>query len=310
MFGRHQDTTWTYVLNIVRLRRLFEHTRKLADRIEDGQEKYDGEYIFDRHYIAALVDGVIEELNRVVYHGAVLCPEKAGRYYDRFDALRTQARSFITGASEAVRGEDADSADIASSPEFKLLAEALVWMRGRGETGGDSPLALMFDVVDGAVVSAREVDPGAAIHASWDVQRAETHHLNAVDLELVGAGTGIAAPEQWVDECRPLRLLLGGAAPTSCNHSGGEVPSWSVAVTGNQVSVFGTVAGSGVFVEVALTGHAPSDFLLLYMADGGIPVPQGMRRHETRRGTVHWLYGVDRERLETAVRGVGERLFA
>ena len=43
----------------VRFRKLLENTRGIIDLFDDGREKLEGEFIYDRQYVVSLVDKVI-----------------------------------------------------------------------------------------------------------------------------------------------------------------------------------------------------------------------------------------------------------
>ncbi len=299
MFSRHRDTRLPFVLQIVRLRRLLEHTRRVMNLVEDAREKLEGEYIFDRHYILALVDRAMEELGRVVYHGAVVCPAKRDAFYDRHDAVRDRSRELFEEGRWDSRGLEVEDS-LEASVEFRMLSAAIEWMEGvEGERS--SVLALMFEVVDAVLGSVEGVQPVSS--RLWEVVVSGVRHRIAwVDLELVEEGEGESVVPL---NSAPLRVLLGGAE-SLVEGGGGRGADWIAAVSGDQVSFFkGTGAGGGwVYVEAALTGHAASDYLLVYDR-GDLALPEGLKRRETAGGVVWWLYDVDRADLEQVLARVG-----
>ncbi len=312
MFARHRDNTLPFVLKVVRLRRLLEHTRRLMDLVDDGHEKHDGEYIFDRQYIVALVDGVMDELGRVLYHGAVMRPDRVGRCYALHDALRAGARTLISAGTEPAADQDATGDDsVLNSPEFRLLAKALAWMETPPDSRGMSPLDLMFDVVDASIASLRDTPLDGVATGTWHVVKSGVRHrLVRVDLETLGLPDATEAGTPAGAGCAPLRLLLlgaesGGPAATTAAECSSD---WTVATSGNQVSLFGDARGGAVHVEAALTGHPPSDFLLVHASSRELEMPAAMKRRSTPNGVVHWLYDVDRAQLDAVVRDVGHIL--
>jgi len=94
-----KSVTSDFCIQTIRFRELLRKTQALMHLIDDGQEKLSGEYILDFHYIASLIENIIDNLRLLVFNACVLVPEGGEALYLSYDAHRATARNMLLTAT-------------------------------------------------------------------------------------------------------------------------------------------------------------------------------------------------------------------
>lgn len=138
-----------YSLNIIRFKKVLEYSKKLMALFEDGREKSKGEYIFDFHYVASLIEKIADTLDKIVYNAAVLEPRDSYRLYMTLDTYRNEARKMILSAKSPKKvnlpHNDPSSGGL-PEPEYFLLEKVISWFDGSTQNSVPYVKSFMADV--------------------------------------------------------------------------------------------------------------------------------------------------------------------
>ncbi|OQX61270.1 MAG: hypothetical protein B5M56_09500 [Desulfococcus sp. 4484_241] len=297
----------------IRFRKLLENANGLLGLFDDGHEKLGGDYILDSHYVASLVDGIIEKLGMIVHDGCVLSPGDTETLYARYDEHKTVANGFIarskekTAVPKPTAGSGSEPEDPVGFPEYRLLADVLEWCNG--ETSGRT----VMDLVKQSVVRGlQELDELVSL---------EERKKKGVLLEAPGGGE-IRAIELWagseafmprparfdVNESLPLKLLLMGAGDSP----DGSGSRWTALVDRDELSLSCMDEGKIFRMDVTASGHRNLDYVFLF-ADKGWEkkhdLPGEFRIESTDRGMLAWMFDVPVKAIEDSLITIGRTLF-
>lgn len=300
-------------LLIARFRKLLENARAVMNLMEDGREKLREEYIFDRHYVTSLVDGVIERAGMMAFDASVLVPEGGEAVFLLHDRLKTEAISLFLNNEGANHEAIANQmpGPLPEEPELRMLACVIAWMSGT--LPGDRPSMMafirkVFDTAAPAVLAAH--DPGAAkTTLTWECGGV-ANQVAVADLE---AGSNSPAPENWREvECRPLELLLTG--PETTEPTGGKTASirhWAAVTAKDRLSLRRLDPGFRIDLETNVSGHLDADFIFLFAehpAQLAPFLPEGFHLEKTAVGEMAWRYDTPGQDLETGLARIGSAL--
>lgn len=152
-----------YSLNIIRFKKILEYSRKMMDLFEDGREKAKGEYIFDFHYVASLIEEIADMLDKIVYNASILEPYQSFKLYSTLDGYKEEARKMLLSAksSEKVNlpHNDLSSGEL-PEPEYFLLEKVISWFDGSAKNSIPYVKTFMADVFSHILGSDLVFQPG------------------------------------------------------------------------------------------------------------------------------------------------------
>lgn len=304
-----------FCIETIRFKKFLENARVLLDLFADGREKVLGEYIFDRHYVVTLIDGVVDRLGMMVFDAVVLAPESGEGLYAAYDRHKLAARNLI---EKGTAGTGA-AADDGTDPEFRLLSEVLKWCEGAGPADGTSVLAFMrrtfFQVI-------QRLESNAA----------KERKKNALEKAgIPAAGMGIYVVDLWKDAVEtpaknrsvrdfasiPFRRLLvdagQGNAETPGLPSGNGAARWVAAVSEYQLSLSALRPDARLRLETLASGHESSDFIFIFADSQALLdkiLPDGFHVERADDGQFAWSLDMRAKTIEDALMIIGRNLFA
>ncbi len=298
-------------LHIARLASFLRRARQLRDLADDAKEKYQEDYVFDRHYVSSLTDSSLERLEELLFDAQVMAGWDDA-LEQRFRACHAQAETLYSGAVTPL-DDDAPGEPLKNEPEYRLLAAFSRWIDGGPKAADPSVMALVHKAV-GSVFTAVRDDRSLA--AGRGLASLEVTQSEAV-IEIADLGGGVEQQDGKVASvrhvhCEPLILMLLGAGDEGTEPStlSGGAPS-SLAVVDRQHLSFRQVSGdSTVFLETTFTGRHRSNWLFLYQ--GGdlasmFEPPAGTRAEPTAGGRVLWFDGPP-ARMDRTLSNLGAEL--
>ena len=302
-----------FCIQTIRFKKFLENARALLDLFEDGREKVLGEYIFDRHYVVSLIDGVVERLGMMVYDACVLVPKSGEELYTGYDRLKLAAGNLI-GGSGTVRGNGAHAAS--TDPEYQLLSDALRWFNGKDAPDDTTVMDFMkhifFDVLQGL----------ESIDGMNDEALFESSGVKAADM-------GIYLVDLWKDALAlpeksrsfrefnsiPLKHLLMDAAGKGAKAGAPDIPNnpgWVATVSEYQLSLNALKPGFQFRLETLASGYEQSDFIFIF-ADKSASLkdilPAGFHIETTDYGQFAWNLDVSTKTIEDSLMIIGRNLF-
>lgn len=299
-------------LQFARFRKLLENTRAIMNLVEDGREKLREEYIFDRHYVTSLLDGVMERAGMLVFDAVVLAPEGGEALYRLYDRLKAFAvERFIKGEGKEQSGcfTPSDTKTLPEEPELRLLSCALDWVTGPLPDGEPSMMDLVRLVFDHTIACLRGGSEMAKKRLEWN--RGGTRHvIDVVDLEEgdVKEGSGYDLG------CRPLGTMMAGAGWEGPQKQEGEAKTtrnWIAYTEKNQLSLRGTDDDNRLYLEATLSGHTDADFAFFFAEDPLDPksfLPEAFHVEKTGLGAMAWNYDLPGQDMEYNLSQLGARL--
>jgi len=254
-------------LSSVRMKHMLDQAHAIIDLCADGREKLTGAYIFDRHYIFSLVDRIIDLSREMVFDASVTAPDGIRSSYAAFDNCKSAAEKLFLKNTDT---EDADDAadGFEDTVEYRLLQRALNWIGCPEETPGVSVIGLLDRVLRHVFGAFEKSATASLMPYRLDIPCAGiTHRIACVDMD--GAVRSGADQSLSLDDlqCRPLSLLVAGAcpdadpAPSSDNR---PVKNWWALAGSEDVSIFGTAAGSPVWLDADITADDDGGHVLLW----------------------------------------------
>ncbi|NOZ02370.1 MAG: hypothetical protein GXP54_10840 [Deltaproteobacteria bacterium] len=312
--GRSDDSTELRIRSI-RFRRLLEDVRSALDIMADAREKRDDEFIFDRHYVTALVDRLMDAAGKMVMDAAILAPRSGSALYDALDSCRGLGQASLLEPAEwndVDRGQERTGL---VEPEYRMLDRALEWMNegAEGECCSIQSLVdLVFECALDAEASRRR--PG---NLSFRLDTAG-HRFDLLPLfdGVVDAGDGPVedGPVSEMDvHCRPLgRLLMGSDGNKDADGSDDRKGRrWAAVVSPEHLDAVCIDDGAPIHVTATMSLHADSDFAFAAFRDAHVD-SRALPSFTTRkagRWTMIWRYGADTGDLEEAMIRLGGRVF-
>ncbi|MFH0900638.1 MAG: PEP/pyruvate-binding domain-containing protein [Pseudomonadota bacterium] len=80
-----------------RFRQLLDHNTRVLQLFADGTEKLGGEFVFDRQYIATIVNQVFDLVGKIAYDLNSIADQKYSQLYEVLDRLRAEAQGELAG---------------------------------------------------------------------------------------------------------------------------------------------------------------------------------------------------------------------
>lgn len=301
----------------LRFRNLLDNAWAVYDCVRDGEEKLGGEFIFDGHYVAALVDAVLENLARAVFDASVLSPGSAARLYASYDRLRAEARTVPAPGSGTDPGPGHRVArdELQDFPEFRMLERAIAWIRGGDGPRGASALSLLHGLVEDGIRGLEAARGLPAGHGTLRFEAGGTLHL--LHVLAHGGGVRAAAGEELALRdlrSKPLGLMLIGA---NCRPAGASeidraaVREWWTLAGEERIDLW-TGEGAGGLRLHARLGGTRGDFIFFFLrapADPGEFVPESFRVERGELGAACWAFGGPAGNLENELIHLGRWLF-
>ncbi len=289
-----------FCLETIRFKKLLENARGVLDLFADGREKMQGEYIFDRHYVVSLIDGVLDRLGMMVYDAGVLVPDNGEPLYTVFDTHKQTARNLIdTNAAGFSKAADFDD------PEYRLLAAAEEWFNGKDKKNDETVMGFIkqtfYSVVSG-------LEPEAFLGRL------------AEKKELLMTETGLYVIDLWKDarglpeskrtpadfNSIPLRHLLMDTPSFPAE------PAWIAAVSEYQMSLQSLKKDCRFRLETLASGYEPSDFIFVFTDKAAIfdsMLPPVFHIETTAFGQFAWSLGLSANTIEDTLMVIGKKLF-
>lgn len=302
---------------VLRFRNLLDNAWAVYDCLSDGEEELEGEFIFDGHYVAALVEAVLENLGRAIFDASVLSPGSAARLYASYDRLKAEARTLLASGSGADPGPGHRVArdELRDFPEFRKLERVIAWIRGGNGPRGASALSLLHGLVEDGIRGLEAARGFPAGHGTLRLEAGGTLHL----LHVLAHGGGVSAAagaDLALRDLRskPLGLMLIGA---DCRPAGASqldraaVREWR-ALAGEERIDLWTGEGAGGLRLHARLGGTRGDYVFLFVrapVDPAEFVPENFRIERGELGAACWTFGGPAGDLENELIHLGRWLF-
>jgi hypothetical protein len=297
-------------LQHVRFRHVLENAQALMSLLDDGREKMGGDYILDRHYVESLLDTVTEKAGAVVFDACILAPEGGEALYDRFDAIKKQARQvLLAGDGE---GEKAIDADL--EPEYRLLSRVLEWIDGARTAAGETLMGFIRGVFDHIVLGCREsTDTIDRIETLTIISGGARNTIHLVDTDRILVARSAEDMPGGEESRRTLRLLLDGRdGAESSRADGAPEKTWLGVTGGRHLSLRRRGAGGVLRIEACPGAFADAGILFVYDGRGlnfaDVLPASGFRVERSARGTLGWMYAKEAEEFENGVIQLGRHL--
>lgn len=298
--GRNQgfsSTRWR--LHGARLGSFLANARAIRELADDARRKYDGDFVFDRQYVVTVIERTTERLDALLFDARVLG-------VDTSSLERTSAQ--CKAAGRAISAPGAAAATSASGerddPAYSLLARCSEWMDGPADVDGScvmSLLRLTTDLVAEVVDEDRELEVQAPVPEL-------TYAAGRLRVADLGGGVEVTDEGRLSVRdihCRPLGVLLAGAAEGAAGAGGGE-NRWLAVVDRRHVSLRRERRGTRFLLEATLAGESRTDWVFVYSTRGAPPEVPGMRSEPTERGWVSWQSGD--ESVDQVLVGLGAEI--
>lgn len=301
---RKEPEIRNFCIQVLRFKKFLENARALLDLFADGREKAEEDYIFDRHYVVSLIDGVVERLGMMVYDACVLAPNRGEDLYAGYDRMKVAAKNLM-----AAGGKTTASTGPGAEPEYQLLSAALQWFNGKGVQSTETVMGFikqMFShVLQGAGLP--ETDKKRAMLENSGLQVMDKG-LYAVDIWRDSLGLPEKPRTTGDFSNTPLRHLLMAAGD---GNTGGRA-DWVAAVSEYQLSLDSLKPGTPFRLETLASGQEHSDFIFVSAGktvnlDGVLP--SGFHIEATDEGFLAWNLDVSTKTIEDSLMIIGRGLF-
>ncbi len=322
------DTLTSLRLESVRFRKLLALCREMMDLAQDGQEKYRGEYILDRHYVITLVDAVLDRLSSFTTNSLFLLPEQADKRFETLDVLKKHAVVLEKTGNLVPRLKPSESEGSPESsphqePEYQLLAKALQWMDGGELPEDEDVLHWVLDLLERMVVEPTRpvADPSGLTTLELDTQ-CTNNRIEFADLTLPSGADTSSTTESPSLHCRPFVLMLIGAeedekkednSALSSEEATKRFQNWFAVADADHLDLRRVGTTSPLRLVASISGHEASDFIFLYgPRDQKLEERLGdaFRVQTTGRGFMAWMVGESPDETERNLIQLGKQLFA
>jgi len=310
----HRETgVRDFCIQTIRFKKFLENARALLDFFEDGREKVHGEYIFDRHYVVSLIDGIVERLGMMVYDACILVPENGQELYATYDKHKLTAANLIgSGASGSMSAETNEADD----PEYQLLSDVLRWFDGAAATEEISVMDFMKQIFFYVIQGLETVD------------RSKNRTLFE-NSNVLAADRGIYLIDLWKDALAlpkekrassdfnsiPLKHLLMDAGGRDAKAGAGDIQTnglWVAAVSEYQLSLNALNQDFQFRLETLASGYEQSDFIFVFAdktAALDTILPAGFHVENSNYGQFAWNLDVSAKTIEDSLMIIGRNLF-
>lgn len=303
-------------LEFIRFQKFLENMRAVLRFAEDAKDKLTEEYVFDRHYILSLVDGVLEEATLLAFNASVLTPEAGSRIYARLDAQKEFAQNeFLKPDSLRTESFVVPPSGLDADQETLWLHAVLNWIAGPLPQNRPSLGSFIRYAADEVMEHCRkEALIQKAGRLVRQVQLSGHGSLKAVDFGKTASPAGEPVTSAEHINCRPFGLLVlglldteapGGAASKEPGNS-----RWML-FDEDELSLRIKREHTVVHLEAALYGNVSSDFIFLYSRDPfdlKSICPRDAWVEKTEQGTLAWIYDAPAEHLEKQLIQLGSEL--
>ena len=300
-----------YCVQTIRFKKLLEDASALMDLFADGQEKKEGEYILDNHYVTTLIGSMVERLGMIVYDACSLSPDSVETLYPMFDHHKGEAAGLIsrtvTNGLVAARTDEAAESSPLAYPEFQLLEHTLEWFDGAGENS-------VMDLMKLALtVSIQGIERKASFKdtiRSFEKGMAKAEYpIYMVDLwkDAIAPSTSPRSVEDL--DSLPLQFLLMDARQA---HPG-EHGEWVAAVSEHELSLTNLAGNFHFRLDATTSGYRSADYLFVFLDERLSPdklLPTGFHHETTRAGNLFWKTRVSSTVIEDDLISIGRNLFS
>ena len=94
--GKEGDEILSLKLRLNRFRHFLRTQWMCEQHLADLREKYQGDYIFDRHYIFSTVGQVFQKAYQMIYDGFILNNDRESDLYQRLDQIKAKTQALFT----------------------------------------------------------------------------------------------------------------------------------------------------------------------------------------------------------------------
>ncbi|MBN2242961.1 MAG: hypothetical protein JW793_09755 [Acidobacteria bacterium] len=315
--ARIRNARTELLLQFLRFRKFLENMKEMIRIIEDGKDKLGEEYIFDRHYVLSLVDGVLENAAMMAFDASVLAPAAGRNVYRRLDAQRKFAREEFLQSPGIMRMEHfpLSAAHKDKDPETLLLSAVVNWFTGPLERGSPSVMDFIRTAADAVIGNCGKDEPVEnAGSYSGKVKLSGGGLLQTFDINGIApaGGKGFVSPGDI--PCRPFGLMRLGSVenPVSAGISATESGIERRMIFDRESISLGLRCNEGkIHLEATLSGDVASDYIFLYFRkpfDSRHELSRGFQVEETGEGILAWYRDVPTDDLEKQLVRLGSIL--
>lgn len=315
--GRREKGVRTFCLQTIRFKKLLENARAVLDLFADGREKVRGEYIFDRHYVVSLIDGVLDRLGMMVYDACVLAPEKGEGLYAVYDRHKRLARQLIdANAAAGPTGPEAGGESPTDDPEYRLLSEALQWFDNTKRAGDETVMGFIrqafLEVLAG-------LGPDDLSKGLFEKRGLPVMDMGLYVIDLWQDALAQPSPGRTMSQVNslPLRHLLRETAAGGRSQNGATpastAPAWVAAVGEYQLSLQSLRPDFRFRLETLASGYESSDFIFIFTDRTDFLdriLPPGFHIEGADSGCFAWSLGLSAKTIEDALMMIGRNLLA
>jgi len=303
-------------LEFLRFRKFLENMRGIINIIRDGKDKLQEEYIFDRHYVLSLLDGVLENAAMMAFNASVLAPTAGREIYSRLDDCRKFAQEEFLESTEPrldIFSLASDCRD--KDPETQMLSAVVNWLTGPMAEDRPAMMDFIRYVSDAVMENCRKTDLIQKISPFvGKVKLSDDAFLRAVDINEASSEKNDGFVSLSDIPCRPFGLMVLGFvernAPGEFPVQASEVDRWMI-FDEEAVSLRLLCDNRRIHLEASFSGDVASDYVFLYSRkpfDLKRTLPQGFWVEETGQGALAWSYDVPTDNLEKKLIQLGSML--
>lgn len=305
--GYRETEIRNFCIQTLRFKKLLENGRALLDLFADGREKVAGEYIFDRHYVVSLIDGVVERLGMMIYDAGVLVPDRGEYLFAAYDDHKLAARNLIDGRGiDLPAGAGADPAG-ADDPEYRLLSDALRWFYGTGAPADGTVMDFIKQTFSQVMLG---MTPDNALNRAdlFESSGLKVTDMDMYVIDLWKDGRFLPDNKRATTDFNsiPFRHLLPAA------RDGRDGARWVAAVSEHQVSLQSLRPGGRFRLETLASGYESSDFIFIFTDSPAVLkgiLPKGFHVESAHDGQFAWSLDIPAETMGDTLRHIGRRIF-
>lgn len=196
-----------FCLQTIRLRKMIKTVYQILMLFEDGQEKIQGEYIFDSHYTSSLAESILEKTGDLVFDANIIAEEGGADLYRVYDQYQEWVQTTLFNLSESVAKRESLADAFEQEPEFQTLKLILGWLDHKNPDQLETVRGFIKLVFEHVLLNGPDI-PGTfsnTIQTEFTDGNA-THKVLSVGLYEGDRPVKESAGQSW--ECEPLSHLL------------------------------------------------------------------------------------------------------
>lgn len=313
-----QSGTINFRLQTIRFKKLLANANALLDLFEDGKEKIDGDYIFDRHYVTSLTDGMLEKLQMMVYDACILAPQNGEELYDQLDSHKHVAEKLMAQNFKPLLAADSEFQTVSGeiiAPEYQLLSSVLEWF-----DGNKMDITIKDFMRKTMMAGMQNMFTAEQLKEEMELDY-EDSALMSGDIYLIDLWKDITAPFSKIDppegiDSVPFKHLILNTVNTDTPpvpHAHLKNTTWIAALCEDEVSLSSLAPAPGLRLDAVVSGHESSDYIFIFAEntfDASTILPPEFQIEKTDFGQFAWKIGGSVQAIEKNLAYIGRSLLS